>query len=378
MALPKNHPPLTYQVDPNELLSKWKYFGEKVAPTLPNASTTPQEFNKTVSAIRHFIKQHNVSHQSIDSDFFRKSRILSGIFTPSKKGVSVNFFLFTRNSTNATISLQNDMASLQGVPVNADTKLQVICHDFGQGASERWIKQLKDALLNEDKHNVVLVVGWRRAASRNYWTAAANARPVGRKLACLLGRLRNERGLPLRSVHVVGLGLGAHVARHAAVAIIHRLCEKIGRVTGLDVSAPLFEEFNETLNADVAEYVDLIHTSTDFVHGLRGQVAATGHVDYYTGGALSSSDCPEAKNDIRRDCSRALSAELFLRSVRGDCAYRSTSCAPWSGRDECSGCGPRGCGRMGFRSPSAHGTGAQFLHTQTREPYCDVKAILAE
>lgn len=377
LPLPKSHPPLTHQMDTNELLSKWKYFGEKVAPGLPNATTTPQEFNKTVSAIRGFMREHNVSHQSMDSDFFRKSRILSGIFAPSKKGVSINFFFYTRNDSTNAIALQNDMASLQAVPVNTDTKLQVIFHDFGQGASECWIKRLKDALLNEDKRNMVLVVGWRRAASRNYWTAAANARPVGRRLASLLGRLRNERGLPLRSVHLVGLGLGAHVARHAAVVIIHRLCEKVGRVTGLDVSAPLFEEFGETLNADVAEYVDLIHTSTDFVHGLRGQVAATGHADYYTGGVLSSSDCPEARNDIRRDCDRILSAKLFLSSVRGDCAYRSTSCAPWSGRGECSGCGPRGCGRMGFRSPSANGTGAQFLHTQNREPYCDVKAILA-
>lgn len=378
LPLPKNHPPLTYRMDTNELLSKWKYFGEKVAPGLPSTTTTPQEFNKTVSAIRHFMKQHNVSHQSMDSDFFRKSRILPGIFAPSKKGVSINFFLYTRsNSTNA-IALQNDMASLQAVPVNAGTKLQVICHDFGQGASECWIKRLKDALLNEDKRNVVLVVGWRRSASGNYWTAAANARPVGRKLASLLGRLRNERGLPLRSAHLVGLGLGAHVARHAAVVIIHRLCEKVGRVTGLDVSAPLFEEFGETLNADVAEYVDLIHTSTDFVHGLRGQVSATGHVDYYTGGVLSPSRCPEATNDIRRDCDHVLSAKLFVSSVRGDCAYRSTSCAPWSSRGECTGCGPRGCGRMGFQSPSANGTGAQFLHTQAREPYCDAKAILDE
>ncbi|KAK8758919.1 hypothetical protein V5799_003447 [Amblyomma americanum] len=258
----------------------------------------------------------------------------------------------------------------------------------------------------QDKSNSVLLVGWRRAASRNYWTAAAHVRPVGRKLACLLHRLRDERGLRIRSVHLVGLGLGAHAAGHAAISIIHRLCEKVGRVTaysqspkrprlsesllsfpsarelsepaGLDVSAPLFEEFGETLNAAVADYVDLIHTSADFAGGLRGQVAATGHVDYYPGGLLSPPEpCPEAKADIRRDCARALSAELFVRSVRNECAYRSTSCEPWSSRDQCTGCGPRGCGRMGFRSPSTNGTGAQFLLTQTREPYCDVKPILA-
>ncbi|KAH7965944.1 hypothetical protein HPB49_012275 [Dermacentor silvarum] len=113
-----------------------------------------------------------------------------------------------------------------------DSKLQVICHDFGQGASERWVKQLKDAILKEGKDNHVLVVGWRQAASRNYWTAVANSRPVGRKLACLLRRLRDERGLRLRSVHLVGLGLGAHVARYAAVSVIHKLCERVGRVTG--------------------------------------------------------------------------------------------------------------------------------------------------
>lgn len=378
MVLPKNHPPLHAQADARELFSKWKYFEDKVASKLPNATTTPQELNRTVAAIRGFIIQRNASHHSIDSDYFRKASLFTGPFPPSKKGVSVNFLLYTGNNSTAAIAITNDTKSLQSVPLSASSKLQVVIHDFGQGASERWMKQLKDALLNENKSNSVLLVGWRRAASRNYWTAAAHVRPVGRKLACLLHRLRDERGLQLRSVHLVGLGLGAHVAGHAAISIIHRLCEKVGRVTGLDVSAPLFEEFGETLNAAVADYVDLIHTSADFTSGLRGQVAATGHVDYYPGGLLSPPNaCPEAKADVRRDCARALSAELFVRSVRNECAYRSTSCVPWSSRDQCTGCGPRGCGRMGFRSPSANGTGAQFLHTQTREPYCDVKPILA-
>ncbi|KAL3255915.1 hypothetical protein MRX96_046650, partial [Rhipicephalus microplus] len=277
---------------------------------------------------------------------------------PLQSGQSVGSKWRPKNRNN---SKEHDAMSLQSVSLRPESKLQVICHDFEQCASDRWVKQLKEALLNEAEDNNVLVVGWRQAASRNYWTAVANTRPVGRKLACLLRRLRDERGLRLRNVHLVGLGLGAHVARYAAISVVHKLCERVGRVTGLDVSAPLFEEFGETLNAAVAEYVDLVHTSADFVDGLRGQIAATGHVDYYAPGVFSPKSCAVTRRDLQRDCNHALSAELFVQSVRDGCGYRSTSCEFWTTKETCSGCGPRGCGHMGFSSPLANGTGAQFL-----------------
>ncbi|XP_049518988.1 phospholipase A1-like [Dermacentor silvarum] len=377
MILPKNHPPLTHQADAIDLISQWKYFEDKVQPRLPNETTAPQELRNTVTTLRNYIIRNSLPRWSIDSDYFRKAGVLTGLFPQSKMGIPVNFLFYSCNSSITPITLQNDAKSLQAVSLGPDSKLQVICHDFGQGASERWVKQLKDAILKEGKDNHVLVVGWRQAASRNYWTAVANSRPVGRKLACLLRRLRDERGLRLRSVHLVGLGLGAHVARYAAVSVIHKLCERVGRVTGLDVSAPLFEEFGETLNAAVAEYVDLIHTSADFVGGLRGQIAATGHVDYYTSGVFSPKSCILSRKDFRRDCDHAQSAELFVKSVRDGCGYRSTSCELWSTVDTCSGCGPRGCGHMGFRSPSANGTGPQFLPMRVPTLYCEDKPVVA-
>ncbi|XP_054932792.1 uncharacterized protein [Dermacentor andersoni] len=377
MILPKNHPPLTHQADASHVISQWKYFEDKVQPLLPGETTTPQELRNTVITLRNYIIQSSIPRWSIDSDYFRKAGVLTSLFPQSKRGVPVNFLFYSRNSSITPITLQNDAKSLQAVSLYPDSKLQVIFHDFDQGASERWVKQLKDALLKEGNCNHVLVVGWRQAASRNYWTAVANSRPVGRKLACLLRRLRDERGLRLSNVHLVGLGLGAHVARYAAVSVIHKLCERVGRVTGLDVSAPLFEEFGETLNAAAAEYVDLIHTSADFVGGLRGQIAATGHVDYYTSGVFSPKSCILSRKDFRRDCDRAQSAELFVKSVRDGCGYRSTSCEFWSTADTCSGCGPRGCGHIGFRSPSANGTGPQFLPMRMPTLNCEDKPVVA-
>ncbi|KAH6940004.1 hypothetical protein HPB50_024006 [Hyalomma asiaticum] len=232
MILPKNHPPLTRQADASGLVSQLKYFEGKVQPRLPSQTTTPQELLNAVTKLRSYIIQSSLPRWSIDSDYFRKAGVFARLFPRTKRGVPVNFMFYSRNSSITPIALQHDAQSLQAVSLCQDSKLQVICHDFEQGASERWVKQLKDALLNEGKDNNVLVVGWRQAAARNYWTAVANSRPVGRKLACLLRRLRAERGLQLRNVHLVGFGLGAHVARYAAVSVIHKLCEKVGRVTG--------------------------------------------------------------------------------------------------------------------------------------------------
>ncbi|XP_075724809.1 uncharacterized protein LOC142767284 [Rhipicephalus microplus] len=371
MILPKNHPPLTGPTDTVDIVSQLKYFENKVLPRLPNETKTPQQLLITVTKLRSHIIQSQLPRWSIDSDYFRKAGVMSRLFPQSKLGVLVKFMFYSRNNSVGPVTLQHDAMSLQSVSLHPESKLQVICHDFEQCASDRWVKQLKEALLNEAEDNNVLVVGWRQAASRNYWTAVANTRPVGRKLACLLRRLRDERGLRLRNVHLVGLGLGAHVARYAAISVVHKLCERVGRVTGLDVSAPLFEEFGETLNAAVAEYVDLVHTSADFVDGLRGQIAATGHVDYYAPGVFSPKSCAVARRDLQRDCNHALSAELFVHSVRDGCGYRSTSCEFWTTKETCSGCGPRGCGHMGFISPLANGTGAQFLTTHAPTLYCE-------
>lgn len=50
--------------------------------------------------------------------------------------------------------------------------------------------------------------------------------------------------MPLRNVHIIGFGLGAHVAGYTGINVIHCMCQKLGRITGTaqyGIEIPVFE-----------------------------------------------------------------------------------------------------------------------------------------
>jgi lipid-binding SYLF domain-containing protein len=82
----------------------------------------------------------------------------------------------------------------------------------------------------------ILLVDWGKLSNeRNYFESAMYSQKVGRYLGDFLIILRNSRLLKtFHQIHMIGLGLGAHVAAAAAQYLKERAGGHpiIGRITG--------------------------------------------------------------------------------------------------------------------------------------------------
>lgn len=88
-----------------------------------------------------------------------------------------------------------------------------------------------DKLLKKDDANVI-IVHWEQGARLPYSQAAGNSRLVGAQMEALLELLKGQFGLNYDRVHIIGSGLGAHVAGYAG-RNIKRRSESIARITGM-------------------------------------------------------------------------------------------------------------------------------------------------
>lgn len=100
-----------------------------------------------------------------------------------------------------------------------------------------WPKLATLPALQEGDYNV-FSVDWRPLArSPWYSSAASNAAWAGEYAAEMLEVLASEAGVSWRDVHAIGASLGAHAAACAGATV---RSGRIGRITGLDPSGPLY------------------------------------------------------------------------------------------------------------------------------------------
>ena len=105
-----------------------------------------------------------------------------------------------------------------------------------ENINNRWVKPMKDALLEKENCNVILV-DWSKGASNllNYLQAAGNTRLVGRQISVLIKFLisygNNGPGSADR-FYIVGFSLGAHTAGYAGSYLKARYNLTLDRITG--------------------------------------------------------------------------------------------------------------------------------------------------
>ena len=102
---------------------------------------------------------------------------------------------------------------------------------FTESGSVFYMPLMIEKLLKKEDSNVI-VVHWEQGARFPYHQAAGNSRLVGVQLQALLKLLKDQFGLSYGSVHVIGSGLGAHVAGYTG-RNIKRKNETIARITGM-------------------------------------------------------------------------------------------------------------------------------------------------
>lgn len=79
----------------------------------------------------------------------------------------------------------------------------------------------------QEEANVICVDWEKGAILPNYVKATANTRVVGKQVAMLLKGLVENNGLQLKTTHLVGFSLGAHVAGFAGAEL-----GNLSRITG--------------------------------------------------------------------------------------------------------------------------------------------------
>ncbi|VEN38270.1 unnamed protein product, partial [Callosobruchus maculatus] len=103
----------------------------------------------------------------------------------------------------------------------------------------------------------IISVDWQRGAEPPYDLAISNARVVALEVIFLLKELKEKFNYTLDSVHIVGHGVGAHIAGYVGAVY-----NDIRKITGLDPSGPRFDGMPDVvkLNPTNARYVEVIHT----------------------------------------------------------------------------------------------------------------------
>lgn len=176
----------------------------------------------------------------------------------------------------------------------------------------------KEGLLNATKITKVIIPDWldsknlvyssmTKAFLRKYdcnvifvdWSRSNDQYPISKIYAKIIGQLMADHIYYIFSnyslVHVIGSGLAAHAAGHFGKRLrsVSEGKAKIGRITALDPSFPLFNDTSdEGLQKDDADVVDVVHCDG----GRLGFEKALGTIDFYpNGGVAPQPGCSDLK-----------------------------------------------------------------------------------
>lgn len=177
--------------------------------------------------------------------------------------------------------------------------------DYESTSSEESSDEWKSAKTNSG-NLIIIDLGNTLTSFKRY--AMLDVTRTGAMIAQTLIELTNK-GVPQEIIHLIGQGVGAHVAGEAAKEFTAQTGHKLRRITGLD-PAKLLSKRRDTiagLARGDADFVDVIHTSS---LGM-GTVTRCGDVDFYPNGPKQG--VPGAENVIE---AAMRATRYFAESVR--------------------------------------------------------------
>uniref|UniRef100_K7FHG2 Phospholipase A1 member A n=1 Tax=Pelodiscus sinensis TaxID=13735 RepID=K7FHG2_PELSI len=239
--------------------------------------------------------------------------------------LKVQFLLFTSSNSSCgqLISVGDDLKN-SNFNTSLDTK--IIIHGFrwltrALGTKPSWISKLTSAFLQAAKVNVI-AVDWVYGARGDYTGAVENVTELSIMISELISKLL-ARGVSEKSIHLIGVSLGAHIAGLVGYLYGGRL----GRITGLDPAGPKYTRasLEERLDPGDAVFVEAIHTDTDNF-GIRIPV---GHIDYFINGGKDQPGCLRfislGYNLVICDHVRAI--YLYISALENSCPLIAFPCS---------------------------------------------------
>ncbi|GBM18642.1 Pancreatic lipase-related protein 2 [Araneus ventricosus] len=147
--------------------------------------------------------------------------------------VNTQFLLYTKK--NPTVPQFLDYKKPETIiNSNIDPKmpLKVLTHGFGGTNNMTWLWELKNALVEMEGVNVI-IIDWSLGARAPYYvTAVVNSELVGAQGANLYYTIKEKLGIMEKDLHVIGYSLGAHVAGFFGKRMQQLRGTKPGRITG--------------------------------------------------------------------------------------------------------------------------------------------------
>ncbi|CAL8078642.1 unnamed protein product [Orchesella dallaii] len=193
---------------------------------------------------------------------------------------------------------------------------------------------ISDYLAKDEEINLILC-NWTKAASvlpfddENSPNSINN---LGEELANFLIRLHGAGRITRWSdVHIIGFGLGAHMAGVTGWFIQkYNGGLKLGRITGLDPANAGFDTVDGNIPADStklldrsdADFVDIIHCDSSNA----GSTMIAGHADFYPNGGKIQPGCVASRNPA---CSHERCLDLFSNSIRNSYLFKACRCSSW-------------------------------------------------
>lgn len=291
---------------------------------------------------------------------------------------NLQYTMYTRSNRNNGETVDDN--TVPGVYAGS-RRTVFLAHGWNSDGTSSWLHSMKNALLDREDVNAVIVDWGGGAQILDYTKAASNTRTTGAYTARVFANLVGQSGSSASRMWCVGHSLGSHVCGHTGMRT------SIGRVTGLDPAGPLFENNPDKkvgLNPTSAPFVDVIHTAEDL-----GTERDIGHLDFYPAGGRQMPGCFYKENEfsqetfdkwdsdeqMRDGCSHSRAYEFMIESVKQDCFRANDRCNDYDNiPGSCSGCGGCGafpCAFMGYAADSScQRSGMWYLAVSGNAPYC--------
>ncbi|KAK9881608.1 hypothetical protein WA026_016479 [Henosepilachna vigintioctopunctata] len=246
----------------------------------------------------------------------------------------------------------------------------LLIHGWTHGKDTPWVAQMREAMANLKIWNII-VVDWASISRTLYSEARILSPLVGKRVGLLCLYLNQKRGLRISDIHLVGHSMGAQVSAMASALIRKELHEKVGRITGLDPAAPLYEwprvDSDEVIDESDAIFVDIIHTNGHYL----GMISPCGHVDFYPNGGMHQPGCNFWL------CSHMRAVEFWLASIANPFLFKAYAFSSW---------GQYAKGKlknlpyypMGIAADSSIPKGVYFLETVDEMPYIHTKTTMID
>ncbi|RVE54443.1 hypothetical protein evm_000928 [Chilo suppressalis] len=232
------------------------------------------------------------SEEPVDEDFLR---------SVARNANNNGYWLYTRDNPDSHQVLQIDNPdSVLNSNFDFSKTTVFLAHGWNGYGQNHMNRRLREAFLDDDDVNII-VLDWNRLANRNYVTARNGVPAVGRGLGQFINWLVTL-GASYDKMHLVGFSLGGHLVGNAGRETEGR----IKRITSLDPAGPLWSRNRDRMGRSDAQYVEVIHTNTDFL----GYTNPLGDADFYPNGGGSMPGC------FLNSCSHDKAISYMASSVR--------------------------------------------------------------